>query len=84
METHHHAAKSGHEKKWQVYLSEFIMLFLAVFAGFIAENIREHFVERAREKEYIVSMVEDMKYIKADKVQKAHMIKKLWDSRPGL
>jgi hypothetical protein len=24
------------------------------------------------------------KYIKADKVQKAHMIKKLWDSRPGL
>lgn len=24
------------------------------------------------------------RYIKADKVQKAHMIKKLWDSRPGL
>ncbi len=24
------------------------------------------------------------KYIKADKVQKAHMIKKLWDNRPGL
>lgn len=24
------------------------------------------------------------KYIKADKIQKAHMIKKLWDNRPGL
>ena len=24
------------------------------------------------------------KYIKADQIQKAHMIKKLWDSRPGL
>ena len=24
------------------------------------------------------------RYIKADQVQKAHMIKKLWDSRPGL
>jgi hypothetical protein len=24
------------------------------------------------------------RYIKADQVQKAHMIKKLWDDRPGL
>jgi hypothetical protein len=37
------------------------MLFFAVFLGFIAENIRENSVERHREKEYIVSMIEDLK-----------------------
>jgi hypothetical protein len=36
------------------------MLFLAVFAGFLAENWREHIVERKREKEYIRSMIEDL------------------------
>ena len=36
------------------------MLFLAVFCGFMAENEREHFVERNREKEYIQSLLEDM------------------------
>ena len=28
------------------------MLFLAVFCGFLAENFREHLVERRQEKEY--------------------------------
>ena len=37
------------------------MLFLAVFCGFLAENKRELMVERHREKEYIVSMVDDLK-----------------------
>ncbi len=37
------------------------MLFLAVFCGFLAENIREHKVERDREKQYIISMIEDLK-----------------------
>jgi hypothetical protein len=37
------------------------MLFLAVFAGFLAENWREHIVERKREKEYIRSIIEDLK-----------------------
>ena len=37
MEVHHH----GHteRKKWTHYLWEFLMLFLAVFAGFLAENL---------------------------------------------
>jgi len=34
------------------------MLFLAVFAGFLAENQREHIVERQREKQYMQSLVE--------------------------
>ena len=37
------------------------MLFLAVFCGFLAENQREHFVEQKREKEYIRSMIEDLR-----------------------
>ena len=46
METHaHHLHKSpGHG--WKHYLFEFLMLFLAVFAGFLAENKREHIVEK--------------------------------------
>jgi hypothetical protein len=36
------------------------MLFLAVFAGFIAENIRENLTERKREKTYIRSLVDDL------------------------
>ena len=36
------------------------MLFLAVFAGFLAENWREHIVESHREKQYIKSFYEDL------------------------
>ena len=59
MEVHHHSHTE--RKKWHHYFFEFLMLFLAVFAGFLAENWREHIVERKREKEYIRSMIEDLK-----------------------
>src|SRR6186713_3206184 len=59
MEVHHHPHTE--RKKWTHYFWEFLMLFLAVFCGFLAENQREHFVERKREKEYIRSMIEDLK-----------------------
>jgi hypothetical protein len=36
------------------------MLFLAVFLGFIAENIREHQVEKERGREYVKSFQEDL------------------------
>lgn len=38
MEVHH---QSHHPKKWKEYITEFLMLFLAVSLGFFAENIRE-------------------------------------------
>jgi hypothetical protein len=41
--------------------AEFFMLFLAVFLGFLAESKREQIVERHREKEYIHSMLQDLK-----------------------
>jgi hypothetical protein len=37
------------------------MLFLAVFCGFLAENIREHKIEKDREKQYIRSLIADLK-----------------------
>ena len=61
MEVHKHPHHVTHKKKWGEYLLEFIMLFLAVFLGFLAENLRERIVEHNIEKEYIHSLVEDIK-----------------------
>lgn len=36
------------------------MLFLAVFCGFLAENQREHYIEKIRAKEYARSLVYDL------------------------
>lgn len=57
----HHPKDITHKKKWTEYLLEFFMLFFAVFLGFLAENYREHFVEKGREKQYIRSFTEDLK-----------------------
>ena len=59
MEVHAHTHTA--RKKWTHYFWEFLMLFLAVFCGFLAENQREHMIEHQREKEYIRSFVEDLK-----------------------
>jgi len=42
---HHREAKS---KKWKNYFFDFLMLFLAVSCSFIAENLRESWVENER------------------------------------
>lgn len=57
MEVHHH---SHHPKKWKEYLTEFLMLFLAVTLGFLAENIREHQIEKHRERQYMESFIIDL------------------------
>ena len=60
MEVHHH----GHtpRKKWTHYFWEFLMLFLAVFCGFLAEYQLEHKIEKNREEEYIRSLIKDFEY----------------------
>src|SRR5262245_19160403 len=58
MEVHHHAHTA--RKKWTHYFWEFLMLFLAVFAGFLAENQREHYVEGKKEKQYMRSLWQDL------------------------
>lgn len=60
MEVHHHAHHEG-KKNWKSYFWEFLMLFIAVFCGFLAENLREHLVERHREGQYINSLLQDLK-----------------------
>jgi hypothetical protein len=57
----HHPHHVTHKKKWGEYLLEFFMLFLAVFLGFVAENIREHQVEKNREHEFVKSLTTDLK-----------------------
>ena len=58
MEVHHHSHKP---KKWKEYITEFLMLFLAVTLGFFAENQREHLIEGNREKQYMQSLYEDLR-----------------------
>ena len=48
------------KKSWKGYLLDFVMLFLAVSLGFMADNFRERASERSKEIEYIRSMIEDV------------------------
>ena len=59
MEVHHHSHTSG--KKWTNYLWEFLMLFLAVFCGFLAEYQLEHKIEKERAEKYLQSMLLDVR-----------------------
>ena len=58
MEVHAHTHTA--RKKWTHYFWEFLMLFLAVFCGFLAENQREHMIEHQREKKFIRSLISDL------------------------
>ncbi len=61
METHAHHLHKAPGHGFAHYFFEFFMLFLAVTLGFLVENMREHYVEQKRGKEYIRSMYEDLK-----------------------
>ncbi|WP_460561686.1 hypothetical protein [Ferruginibacter profundus] len=61
MEVHHHTHPGHGKKTWKEYFWEFFMLFLAVFCGFLAEYQLEQTIEHHREKQYIESMVADLK-----------------------
>lgn len=59
MEVHAHTHTA--RKKWTHYFWEFLMLFLAVFCGFLAEYQLEHKIERDRENKFIQTYIEDLK-----------------------
>ena len=61
METHAHDLHKVPGHGWKHYLFEFLMLFLAVFCGFLAENFREHLIEGKKEKAFMRSLIEDLK-----------------------
>jgi len=90
MEVHAHTHTP--RKKWTNYFWEFLMLFLAVTLGFLVENQREHMIEHQREKQYMRSMIEDLKSDTSQiasviqvKVLRNNMIDSLvfWLSSPG-
>jgi hypothetical protein len=51
---------SGSKRDWTSYFKEFLMLFLAVFFGFMAENYRDSQSENTYAKEYAKSLVKDL------------------------
>lgn len=59
MEVHHHPEVE--KKGIKEYLLEGLMIFLAVFMGFIAENIREDYTEHQKAKAFAASMISDLK-----------------------
>jgi len=61
MEVHHHPDIHHKPKKWKEYFLEFLMIFLAVTLGFIAENLREHITDSAKEKQYITGFIRNVK-----------------------
>jgi hypothetical protein len=56
-----HAHTHTERRKFTHYIWEFLMLFLAVFCGFLAEYQLEHKIEREKGKQYIQSLYEDLK-----------------------
>jgi hypothetical protein len=61
MESHAHHIHKTPGGGWRHYFFEFLMLFLAVFAGFLAENQREHIVEHQREKKFASRLLFDLR-----------------------
>src|SRR5436190_3518704 len=60
MEVHHHPHPG--KKTFKEYFFEFLMIFLAVTMGFIAEGLREHIGDKAKERAYLSTMFEELKY----------------------
>ena len=46
-------------RQWSEYLIEFVMLFLAVTLGFVAENIRENISEENKRKDLLSVVTSD-------------------------
>jgi len=73
-------SRSSGKNAWK-YLFEFLILFFAVFCGFMAENFRVQISENNREKEFIHSIVED---IKSDTLESSLTLKQLNRLKAGI
>jgi hypothetical protein len=61
MEIPHLLKHSKKARKKREYLFEFLIIFVAITGSYFAENLREHFVDRHKEKEYMESMLQDLR-----------------------
>src|SRR2546423_14731853 len=78
---HHHHNTSEKKKRLWEYVFEFLMLFLAVTAGFYSENLRERHVERTKEHEYMQSLLADLGQ---DSIQMNRVLKELPTIKAGI
>jgi hypothetical protein len=60
MEVHHHPSAHHEEKKFKDYFLEFLMIFLAVTMGFLAENLREYITDKNHVEELAGQLKEDL------------------------
>ena len=60
MEVHHHPDLHHKKKNFKEFFLEFVMIFLAVTLGFIAENIRESVSNHEQEKHYVQSLINNL------------------------
>jgi Clavanin len=60
MEVHHHPDLHHRRKKFKEYFLEFLMIFLAVTLGFLAESLRENMSDKEKEKGYIGSLINNI------------------------
>jgi hypothetical protein len=56
-----HRSHSHPARKLTDYLFEFLMLFLAVIAGFLVENEREHYIENKRARQFSQQLLIDLR-----------------------
>ena len=57
---HHHRKRSKKQRTLREYLFELTVIFVAIVGSYIAENIREHAVNKNKEKEYVSSLLHDL------------------------
>ena len=69
MEIPHHIKHSKKARKKREYLFEFLIIFIAITGSYLAENLREHFVDRHKEKVFMESMLQDLKSDSANLVR---------------
>jgi hypothetical protein len=60
MEVHHHPHGHHEDKKFKDYFLEFLMIFLAVTMGFLAENFREYITDKNHVEELAGQLKEDL------------------------
>jgi hypothetical protein len=51
----------GNMNSWRHYIFEFLILFVAVTAGFLVDNWREKLSDQSREREYVQLLINDLK-----------------------
>lgn len=61
MEIHHRIKHPKKGRKYREYLFEFLVIFVAITGSYFAENLREHFVDRHKEKMFMESLLQDLK-----------------------